>query len=57
MEAEVEDFGTVAYTRYVLDAGMTGELVDLYAALAPCAIGYAVIGDNLTQKRRYHARR
>ncbi len=26
---------------------MTGELVDLYAALAPCAIGYAVIGDNL----------
>jgi thiaminase/transcriptional activator TenA len=47
MEAEVEDFGTVAYTRYVLDAGMTGELVDLYAALAPCAIGYAVIGDNL----------
>ncbi|MGR5361091.1 thiaminase II [Vibrio mediterranei] len=47
MEAEIEDFGTVAYTRYVLDAGMTGELVDLYAALAPCAIGYAVIGDNL----------
>ncbi|NOI24312.1 thiaminase II [Vibrio mediterranei] len=47
MEAEVEDFGTLAYTRYVLDAGMTGELVDLYAALAPCAIGYAVIGDNL----------
>ncbi|MGF1749838.1 thiaminase II [Vibrio cionasavignyae] len=44
MEAEQEDFGTVAYTRYVLDAGMTGELVDLYAALAPCSIGYAVIG-------------
>ncbi|MFA0088167.1 thiaminase II [Vibrio sp. 10N.286.49.C2] len=45
MEAEQEDFGTVAYTRYVLDAGMTGELVDLYAALAPCSIGYAVIGE------------
>lgn len=44
LEAEDEDFGTVAYTRYVLDAGMTGDLVDLYAALAPCSIGYAVIG-------------
>lgn len=34
LENEPEDFGTVAYTRYVLDAGMTGDLVDLYAALA-----------------------
>lgn len=44
LEAEDEDFGTVAYTRYVLDAGMTGDLVDLYTALAPCSIGYAEIG-------------
>ncbi|TFH92297.1 thiaminase II [Vibrio ouci] len=44
LENEPEDFGTVAYTRYVLDAGMTGDLVELYAALAPCSIGYAVIG-------------
>ncbi|SON51921.1 thiaminase II [Vibrio tapetis] len=49
MEAEPEDFGTVAYTRYVLDAGMTGDIVDLYAALAPCSIGYAEIGKNLQQ--------
>jgi len=48
LEAEDEDFGTVAYTRYVLDAGMQGDLVDLYAALAPCSIGYAEIGRNLT---------
>lgn len=47
LENEPEDFGTVAYTRYVLDAGMTGDLVDLYAALAPCSIGYAVIGKAL----------
>lgn len=47
LEAEPEDFGTVAYTRYVLDAGMTGDIVDLYAALAPCSIGYAEIGRNL----------
>lgn len=44
LENEDEDFGTVAYTRYVLDAGMTGDLVDLYAALAPCSLGYAAIG-------------
>ncbi|MCW0469238.1 hypothetical protein OH492_09940 [Vibrio chagasii] len=36
-------------TRYVLDAGMTGDLVDLYAALAPCSIGYAVIGKALLE--------
>ncbi|WP_070963808.1 thiaminase II [Vibrio sonorensis] len=47
LENEPEDFGTVAYTRYVLDAGMAGDLVDLYAALAPCSIGYAVIGKAL----------
>ncbi|UTV30208.1 thiaminase II [Photobacterium atrarenae] len=47
MEAEPEDFGTVSYTRYVLDTGMAGDRVDLFAALAPCAIGYAVIGQQL----------
>ncbi|MEI6892551.1 MAG: thiaminase II [Pontiella sp.] len=47
MEAEQEAFGTVAYTRYVLDAGMMGDLADLYVALAPCALGYAEIGRNL----------
>lgn len=47
LEAEDEDFGTVAYTRYVLDAGMQGDIVDLYAALAPCSMGYAEIGRNL----------
>lgn len=49
LENEAEDFGTVAYTRYVLDAGMTGDLVDLYAALAPCSIGYAAIGKALIE--------
>lgn len=47
LETEIEDFGTVAYTRYVLDAGMRGDMVELYAALAPCALGYAEIGRNL----------
>jgi thiaminase/transcriptional activator TenA len=51
LEAEDEDFGTVAYTRYVLDAGMQGDIVDLYAALAPCSIGYAEIGRNLREDK------
>lgn len=51
MEQEPEDFGTVAYTRYVLDAGMSGSLVDLYAALAPCLMGYAEIGRNLLEDK------
>lgn len=49
MEGEEEDFGTVAYTRYVLDAGMSGELVNLHTALAPCSIGYAEIGKTLAE--------
>lgn len=47
MEQTKEDVGTVAYTRYVLDTGMSGNLLDLYTALAPCSIGYAVIGQNI----------
>lgn len=34
----------IAYTRFVLDCGMTGTLAELYAAIAPCALGYAEIG-------------
>lgn len=35
---------TMAYTRYVLDAGHRGDLVDLHVALAPCIVGYGEIG-------------
>ncbi|MHA3902864.1 thiaminase II [Castellaniella sp. WN] len=34
---------TMAYTRYVLDAGHRGDLLDLHVALAPCLVGYADI--------------
>ncbi|WP_413111873.1 thiaminase II [Thaumasiovibrio sp. DFM-14] len=50
MEALEEDFGTVAYTRYVLDCGMQGDLLDLLVALAPCSLGYAHIGAQLTKE-------
>lgn len=37
----------LAYTRYVLDAGHSGDLLDLLAALAPCVMGYGEIGARL----------
>src|SRR3954468_2355220 len=37
----------LAYTRYVLDAGMRGDLLSLKVALAPCVIGYAEIATRL----------
>lgn len=35
------------YTRYVLDQGMQGDLLDLLVALTPCTLGYAEIGARL----------
>ncbi len=42
-----EHQATVAYTRFVLDCGAAGDLLDLHVALAPCVIGYAEIGKGL----------
>ena len=47
MAAEPEAMETVAYTRFVLDCGAAGDLLDLFAALAPCVLGYAAIGQRL----------
>ena len=41
---------TLAYTRYVLDAGMRGDLLTLRVALAPCVIGYAEIAAGLAAR-------
>ncbi len=38
----------LAYTRFVLEAGYSGDLLDLLAALAPCVMGYGEIGARLT---------
>jgi len=40
-----EAAATVAYTRYVLDRGLAGDLADLHAALAPCIVGYAEVAN------------
>ena len=44
LAASEEDAATLAYTRYVLETGLRGDLLDLRVALAPCIVGYAEIG-------------
>ena len=50
IEAAPEHQATVAYTRYVLDCGAAGDLLELHVALAPCVIGYAEIGRTLAER-------
>jgi thiaminase/transcriptional activator TenA len=47
LERAVPAAETLAYTRYVLDTGMRGDLLALKVALAPCVIGYAEIATRL----------
>lgn len=47
MLAAPEAPATMAYTRYVLERGLAGDLLDLQVALAPCIVGYAEIGARL----------
>jgi thiaminase/transcriptional activator TenA len=47
LEQAAESRATMAYTRYVLETGLRGDLLDLQVALAPCVIGYAEIGRRL----------
>ncbi len=42
-----EEAENLAYTRYVLEAGFSGDFLDLMAALAPCVLGYGEIGARL----------
>lgn len=47
MAAVEEAPQTLAYTRFVLETGVAGDLLDLLVALAPCVVGYAEIGNRL----------
>ena len=47
METLPEATATMAYTRYVLERGLAGDLLDLHVALAPCVVGYGEIGMRL----------
>ena len=45
----------LAYTRYVLDAGHSGDFLDLIATLAPCVFGYGEIGLRLNNSEHNSA--
>lgn len=47
----VEERENMAYTRYVLEAGYSGDFLDLMAALAPCVMGYGEIGERLAAEK------
>ncbi|MCI0753342.1 thiaminase II [Teichococcus vastitatis] len=60
--AETEAPETVAYTRWVLDRGMAGDILDLEVALAPCTVGYGEIARRIaahpgrrTEGNPYHS--
>lgn len=43
IESTPEAWTNVAYTRFVLDSGISGDLLDLVISQTPCSIGYAEI--------------
>jgi thiaminase/transcriptional activator TenA len=47
LENAEEENENIAYTRYVLELGYSGDFLDLLSALAPCVLGYGEIGLNL----------
>ncbi len=42
-----ESIVNIAYTRYILSVGQSGDFLDLLVALSACAIGYGYIGKEL----------
>ena len=42
-----EKHNNIAYTRYVLESGYSGDFLDLITPLIPCLLGYAEIGKNI----------
>ncbi|MPZ57253.1 MAG: thiaminase II [Rhizobiales bacterium] len=55
LEQASPEVAMLAYTRYVLDTGMRGDLLALQVALAPCVIGYAEIAVRLAARPEAHA--
>jgi len=49
LRREPEATANVAYTRFVLERGLAGNLTDFHAALTPCVVGYAEIGRRLAE--------
>jgi thiaminase (transcriptional activator TenA) len=44
LQREPESLELLAYTRFLLDCGQRGDILDLLVALSACLVGYAEIG-------------
>lgn len=55
LDATQETPQNLAYTRYVLETGFSGDFLDLLAALAPCVLGYGEIGARLLAEAKSSA--
>jgi len=44
-----EEIANIAYTRYVLENGYTGDFLNLLITLVPCVFGYGEIGKELSK--------
>ncbi|OSQ35064.1 thiaminase II [Thalassospira sp. MCCC 1A01428] len=45
--SQPEARATIGYTRYVLEKGNQGDIIDLHVAVMPCMVGYAEIANRL----------
>ncbi|MDO9708097.1 thiaminase II [Paracraurococcus lichenis] len=55
VRAAPESAETVSYTRYVIDRGLAGDILDLEVALAPCTVGYAEVAQRILADPRRRA--
>jgi thiaminase len=44
MDNTLEDSYTIAYTRFLLDVSIVGDILDHHVAIAPCLFGYVEFG-------------
>lgn len=51
LQSVPESVTNIAYTRYVLDTSMQGDLLDARVVTAPCLIGYGQVGKRLLAAR------
>ena len=54
IEATPESQACTAYSRYVLDVGMSSDLLALYITLAPCLIGYGEVAQRIHGEHAKH---
>ncbi|RAX57707.1 thiaminase II [Helicobacter monodelphidis] len=51
--AKDESITNIAYTRYMLSVGESGDFLDMLVALSACAIGYAYIGKEVFKNSQH----